>query len=442
MMVQKERISALAQKIDELFVKQASRFAFHHDDTENDYRVQENRLSSLMLDKSVSDDRHLEYAKAIISRSGSYKRDFVKPLQDLTEEIQRELLSFEQTLHASSDQTGDLSKVEQWLSLSKELYQARFMAIESIQSQTEYETYLPNLIIQNSGRSDMALSPEQTKQFTEGIACYAALMKTSYEANQRIQQEREPLTKLLLPPDEQGRKTGPQIPVTPTRAATKIHPLEGKRWFRLLKVLYVASWIVGLGILAIFAYGAGEVTVFVVGGVVLAIALIVLKKVFYYVILGRATATEQPGKGFLDLEDLRKDFAGVQANSPDLYQEVIAPFFHSWKERYGRRVPLQEMEIIQKRIDHEMNRIKEKKQELIDKAASKGATIDLSTLRKSIEQSKADYNGADHQEYVRQIDLFLTSLEVKYGAAIPVDEANKLLDKLDDDIRAQGGTPN
>ena len=45
-----------------------------------------------------------------------------------------------------------------------------------------------------------------------------------------------------------------------------------------------------------------------------------------------------------------------------------------------------------------------------------------------MEQSKADYNGADRQEYIRQIDLFLTSLEVKYGTSIPVDEANKLLD--------------
>src|SRR6267378_2999998 len=286
MMEQKERISALAQKIDELFVKQASRFAFHHDDTENDYRVQESRLSTLMLDKSISDEQHLEYAQAIISRCGSYKRDFVKPLQDLTEEIQRELLSFEQILHASSDQTGDLSKVERWLSLSKELHQARLMAIESIDSQTEFETFIPNLIIQNSGRSDMTLSADQTKQFADGIAGYAALMKTSYEANQRIQQEREPLTKLLFPPDEQERTAGPQIPVTPAMAPIKIHPLEGKGWFRLLKVLYVASWILGLGILAIFASGTGEIAVFVVGGVVLAIALIVLKKVFYYVILG------------------------------------------------------------------------------------------------------------------------------------------------------------
>jgi hypothetical protein len=255
------RISALAQKIDELFVKQSSRLGFHHDDTENDYRVQESRLSSLMLDKSLSDEKHLEYAQAIINRSESYKRDFIKPLQDLKEEIQRELLGFEQTLRTSAGQLGDQSKVERWLSLSKELHQARLMATESIESQTDFETYLPNLIIQNNGRSDTTLSAEQSKQFAEGIAGYAALMKASYEDNQRIQQEREPLTKVLFPIEEK-RASSPQIPATPARTPVKIHPLEGKGWFRLLKVLYVAFWIVGLGLLAIFAVGRATLPFF------------------------------------------------------------------------------------------------------------------------------------------------------------------------------------
>jgi hypothetical protein len=314
------------------------------------------------------------------------------------------------------------------------LHQARLLAMVSVETQAEFDTYLPNFIIQNSGRSDISLSPEQTNQFAEGIAGYSALMKASYEANQRIQQEREPLTKLLFPVEQVAE---PQTPAT--KRPIMVHPLEGKGWFRLAKVIYIVLWIVGLGASAIFAYGMGQFLVFAVGGAIVAILLIVLKKVFYYVTLGRTTATEQPGKGFLDLEDFRKDFAGVQANNPELYQEVIAPFFQSWKERYGRRVPLQEVEVMQKRIDHEMNEIKEKKQKLIDKAASQGATLDLASLRKNIEQSKAKYQRADREGYVRELDRFLTSLEVKYGTSIPVDEANKILDKLDDDIRSQGG---
>jgi len=434
------RISELARKIDEQFAMQESRLAFHSNDAENDYRIQESRLSSLMLDKSVSDDKHIEYADAIISRCDSYKRDFISPLRDLTEGIQRELVGFEEMLHTSGGQLGDPTRMERWLSLSKELHQARVMAVESIEGQAELDTYLPKFIIQNSGSCEKTLSPEQTKQFADGLAGYASLMKVSYETNQRIQQEREPLRKLLFP-HEQETAAGPEIPAAPVTAPIRIHPLEGKGWFRLLKVLYVASWVVGFGILAAFAYGAGDFTVLAVGGTILVVALIGLKKIFYYVILGRTTATEQPGKGFVDLDDLQNDLAGVRANSPDVYKEKVAPFFQSWKERYGRRVPIQEIEAMQKGIAHEMNQLKEKKQQLIDDAASKGATIDLPSLRERMEKSKADYRGADRQEYVRQIDQFLTSLEVKYGTSIPIDAASKLLDKLEEDIGGQGETP-
>lgn len=41
-----------------------------------------------------------------------------------------------------------------------------------------------------------------------------------------------------------------------------------------------------------------------------------------------------------------------------------------------------------KRIDYEMTQIKEKKQRMVDKAASEGATIDLSTLRKNWNKPK------------------------------------------------------
>lgn len=429
------QFSELAERMDELFVRQTSRFAFHHDDTQNEHRIQENRLSSLMLDKSVSNEKHLEYARAIIGLCDSYKRDFIGPLDDLTEEIQKLLLTFEQLLQTSGAQLGNHSSVQHWLSLSKDLYQARLMALESIKSQTEFEIYLPKLIIQNGGRSDFTLPPEQSEQFTDGLTRYAALMQVSHEDNQRIQQEREPLTKLLFFPTVQ---VGPASSASRVPSPVKIHPLEGKGWFRLLKVLYFAFWILGLGILAVFAYGANDFIVFVVGAVILAITLIVLKRIFYYVVLGRATATEKPGKGFLDLEELRTSVAVVQANNPDVYQEVVAPFFQMWKERYGRRVPLQEVEAMQRRIDYELNKLKDKRQEIVEKAARQGVTIDLATLRKKLDKSKAEYNGADRQAYIQQIDLFLTTLEVKYGTSIPVDEANKLLDKLDDDIRAHG----
>lgn len=426
------KILALGKRIDELFVAQASRFGFHNDD-QNEYRTQENRLSSLMLDKAVSNEKHLEYAQDIINRSDSYKQHFVKPLRDLTEEIRRSLLNLGTLLKAAGQSTDP--KLDRWLSLSNALHETRVMAVDSIESQVEFDTFIPRIIIQHAGNCDQTLSSEQKKEMTEGIAGYAALMKTSFESNQRIQQEREPLTKELFSVEQEPNQTS-----AAGKSTIKIHPLEGKTWFRLLKVLYVAAWIIGFGVVAAFAYGMGEIPVFVVGGIVLSVALFAVRSLFYYVLLGRTTAMERPGKGFMDLEELKADLVGVQANSPELYREVVVPFLQSWNERYGRRVPIHEMEVMQKRIDVELERLKKKRQEIIDNAAGKGVTIELSQLRKNLE-TNSDYRGPNREAYISQIDRFLTSLEVKYGASIPVDEANKLLESLEADIRARERNP-
>jgi hypothetical protein len=193
---------------------------------------------------------------------------------------------------------------------------------------------------------------------------------------------------------------------------------------------------------ALIAYGSGQFVWFLIGASVVAAILFTVKKALYYVVLGRTSAIEKPGGGFADLEDLRNDFAGVQANSPKLYQEIIAPYLDSWKAKYGRRVPLHAVKVLEQRIANEMAVVKEKKQEIIAKAASEGKTIEISSLRKQLEESIADHQGRDYEQYVASIEHFLLSLQAKYGASIPVDEASKLADKLESDIRANGAKTN
>jgi hypothetical protein len=419
----------LARKIEELFTEQLDRIVFHQNETDNDYRVQEKRLSKLMLDESLSDEKRLEHAHGIVKLIDAYKTGFIQPLQNLGVEIERTLSRFQQALRTDCPPV-----INHWLSLSKELHLARNLAVKSIVSLVQCDATVPSVIIKNQGRCDIRLSEEESKQFRLCLAESAGLTKESYEANERIQQEREPITRGLLPVEVEP-DTNHQ-PDTPVAAAKPIPPLEGKAWFRLVKVLYLAAWILGLGVSALLAFGAGEFYVFAVGATILAIVLVVLQKTFYYIILGRTTASEKPGKGFMDLEDFRNSLAGVQADNPKLYQEVVAPFIESWKAQYGRRVPLHAVDVFQKRLDQEMNAIREKKQKIINEAASKGTTIEISKLRESLERSKAEYKGADREGFIRQINLFAMSLEAKYGTAIPVDEASKILDKLDDDIRA------
>jgi hypothetical protein len=426
-------LSALAANIEDLFVQQFDRIAFHHNEQQNDYRVHERRLSTLMLDKSLPDNKHVENAQAVIKLADTYSANFVSQLKQLNGTLDQKLLMFQNVVHDLSRQKeppGNLDAVQTWLSLSQQLQKARVTATEAIINRVERDKWIPTVIIQNNGRSDMRFDASQ--QLTAEAADVAAT-NLAFENNQQIQREREPLTKRLFPSEVSA---APEASVSSQREPKPVHPLERKAWFRLMKVLYIGLWVTGLGISAVFAYGTGDFLIFLGAAITVAIVLILAKKVFYYVALGRSTALEKPGKGFVDLEEFRANFAGVQGNNPELYREVIAPLFDSWKAQYGRRIPVHEITVLQQRVNQELDALKKKKQQLIEKAASDGATIDVSSLRKRLDEAKGEYKGPDRQEYIQQVDLLIMSLEAKYGTTIPVDEASKLLDKLEEDIRA------
>lgn len=431
---QRSTLVEIGKRIEDLFTQQFARIIFHQS-AENEYRVREKRLSTLMLDKSISNEKHLEYAHEILRLIEGYKVGLIQPLLEVNDEIDRDLLTFQQELGTLPNQSG-APLMGRWLSLSKELNEVRRVATNGIVTLVDCDAFVPALIIKNQGRCDISLSEEESKAFGVGLEEAADSMKAAYDSDQKIQQEREPLAKLLFPvQSEPATNDQSQATVANSPTAKSFHPLEDKAWFRFAKVLYILAWIVGIGISALLAFGANEFYIFAVGAGIVAIVLIAAQKTFYYVILGRTTATEKPGKGFVDLEDFRNDLSGAQANNPEVYEEVIAPLLASWKERYGRRVPIEAVDLLQERIAQELEELRKKKQKLIDEAASKGATIEISKLRENIEKSKAEYKGADREAYVHQLELFLLSLESKYGAAIPVDEASKILDKLDEDIR-------
>src|SRR5215469_9749502 len=245
-----ESLGELADKIEALLVQQSDRLAFHHNDTENDYRVQERRLADLMLDQSASDEKHLEYAREIIKRADAYKKDHLGPLQLLNKEINQHFLKFERVLRSVPSQPA----VERWLSLSKELHQICVDATRGIDVQTKFNKYIPTVIINSNGRVDLNLSPDQSKEFHGGMIANYVLLKACAEKHRRIQEEREPLTRQLVA--AQAEVKTPETATPPAPPAVVVHTLEGKRRFRLFKVLYVGSWILGLEISGIVAYDA------------------------------------------------------------------------------------------------------------------------------------------------------------------------------------------
>src|SRR5438270_11214079 len=90
------RIFSLGTKIEELFVQQHDRIGFHNNEEGNGYRTEEERLSALMLDKTLTDEKHLEHAQAILAWTERYTSGFVQSLHTLNADIYRHLAAADQ----------------------------------------------------------------------------------------------------------------------------------------------------------------------------------------------------------------------------------------------------------------------------------------------------------------------------------------------------------
>jgi hypothetical protein len=127
------RLATLLRDIDEQFTQQLDRLAYHQDETNNDYRAQEARLSALMLDKTISDEKHLEYARKIIALNDTYKQGFIRSLQNLNDAIERDLLAFEQALKQTPG-LRTIGDMERWLNEDEHV---AVLLCESVQSVNE-----------------------------------------------------------------------------------------------------------------------------------------------------------------------------------------------------------------------------------------------------------------------------------------------------------------
>jgi hypothetical protein len=424
------QLANLATTIESLFAKQLTRISFHINQVENDYRANEHRLSTAMLDVNLTDQQHLEYARRVIALAEEYKQRFLTPLQSLRVEIQDSIVEFDRAFRALHSQikVTEQSQIGSWLGLTHELAALRSTVTDAIGNNIDFDIRNPRKIIECNGLIDITLTAEESRSFRDDLIAYSEAIKGSYEREQEIDMQRDALTKALFPVNAAAQSASD---TTPRTTPPLIHPLEGKLWFRLLKVVYFGLWIVGLGMMAIASNAESNFSMFVGGCCVIALILLVAKKLFYYITLGRTSAVEKPGQGFADIEELRGDLAGVRIDNPEVYERVVTPNFTYWEKRYGRRIPVHELRLLQGKVDRELDDIRAKRKALTDKAARSGATIDVGNLRSQLERSKAEYKGFDPAAYGEGLDRFLVSLEVKYGKAIPIDEAERLLSELE-----------
>jgi len=434
-------LTQLGREIDELFGQQYDRLCFHNDGTENAYRRDEDRMSSLMVADGISEEKRKELAQTLIAHVDRYRDSFVKSLLALDDEIGVRIAAFARGVESVSGNRPDegnaaLGMVRRWVVLSRELHAARAEGSKGLAMRVELDTVLPKKILQNNGNKDIPFSAEEGAAFRQTMAEVTALLKHSHEDNQRIEEERKALSASLFgtPPEPPAPNTPPP---QPTSAAVQ-HPLEGKPWFRTLKVLYLVLWVGAVAICGLISHLGADAATVIWAGAISAVVLILAHKGFYYITLGRTRALEKPGSGFVDLGDMENTFATLQSNSPDLYKSVVEPYLTAWKKQYGRRIPQHAFSEFQQRINNELSDLRQKRQKLIAVAMKKGKVLDLSSLQATMEKTKAEYKGADREDYVRGIDTWLMKLEAKYGTAIPLDEASQMLDDMEAKLRKDG----
>src|SRR5262245_31917791 len=88
-------------------------------------------------------------------------------------------------------------------------------------------------------------------------------------------------------------------------------------------------------------------------------------------------------------------------------------------------------------IDARFKAAKRKKDAVVAEIARRGGSVEIAGIRKSLEQSMADYTGPDREEQLQALNHFISNLEAKYGTHIPFDESVKLTDDLEAYFRDQ-----
>jgi hypothetical protein len=137
---------------------------------------------------------------------------------------------------------------------------------------------------------------------------------------------------------------------------------------------------------------------------------------------------EPPAQTF-DLGTLRQDLAETQAKNPA--RNELETLLNRLDAKYGNDVPLFEMAGLQEYITSNLVGLEEQRHEIIGRGAKEGKTIEIESLRRTLERQKTAYTGPDPEAYVFAMERHLELLTAKYGTHIPIDHAYKIMQNLE-----------
>jgi len=287
-----------SNKIDYLLFQQMALLGVATDTSNNnEYSRREKILTDAMLDKNLINEKRIENANAVLKLADVYEKISADKLKEIIIELSEEFSIFEKELEKYSDiEVEGITPVKEdykkWLELSQESYLAHILATNSITKRIETDRILPRAVIKNKGNISNNFSEQETNEFAQNIATYTVLLQKANEKEEKLRKELEPLRKKIfgdnIDNDLSEKFSREQNNNNQSPIIKVYNPLEDKAWFRFAKVVYIGLWVIGFGFVALMAYAEESFWTLIAGSIIVWVILSILKKTFYYIILGRS----------------------------------------------------------------------------------------------------------------------------------------------------------
>lgn len=116
---------------------------------------------------------------------------------------------------------------------------------------------------------------------------------------------------------------------------------------------------------------------------------------------------------------------------------VLIIGFLIWRAAQASRDPARQAALEIDRLKGELRLNEEKRQQVIDDAAGRGVKISIDAVLKPVEELRAKYLEAGMEADARAVERVISETRERYGSEIQIDEAYRLMKKLEDETGMQ-----
>ncbi len=291
---------ALGTEVQKASIKQGSYLAFHFDHKdENDAFVALQRISDLLSDpnNTQTQEENLKLAKTAMQIIDVYEERVFESVLTQQEVVASLLLRIEsflkkidfKKLHKYSQE--DSIKVlganfSEWNGLVNQLQDARKDAATALEENLAIERIIPAIVVDNDGVMPKQISATEMKLRVDRAT--RLLEQSSKKESELLQRISELAEGLFGKPEEyMNNVASPEQADATTAHPVSQNPLQGKVWFRFLKVLYVVALVLTLLLGWALYLDDPEIGSWFI--VVTVAVFFAISKVFYYIVLGKTS---------------------------------------------------------------------------------------------------------------------------------------------------------